>query len=433
MVGRLDRRPEDRHQLVADVGCQRAVVGEHERGHLFVVLAQHIDDLARRVAIRVAREDDQIAEQHREGPLLSPKCALLGIVQHLLDHVGRHILLEGCLDPPALAFFGQVAINGQYRVGPREGQGRVHHVEPHVRVHEKLIGDADEEPEERHDEHQPAEGAHPRQCGHDEQWQDNDGQQVEDPGPARSGDEIRGQDIVDDRGVVFQARRHGPERRAADVADPDRRRSHQHDLVLERAARQLAPENVADGVVGKGLLGAQVIDQHLPGLVGADEAIPDLDPFDAIGPRADRELRLAHEMPIAQDRQGWEQVLSALDHQRHPSHDTVGIDGHAEVAGRRRGGREHVEIALRRVGLQEGHRGSARVRVDDERVLGVRDAAELPLDAPLVEFVPDLRLAHMEEVAEHDRGRRSLECAPARDRCRRPAGSPGGSRRAAEP
>ncbi len=88
---------------------------------------------------------------------------------------------------------------------------------------EELVGDGDEEREERHDEQQAAEGGEPRQNGQDQQRQGDDGEEVEDPRPARARDEVSGQQVVDDRRLDLGPGIDRSERRAADVADPDRR------------------------------------------------------------------------------------------------------------------------------------------------------------------------------------------------------------------
>ena len=236
-------------------------------------------------------------------------------------------------------------------------------------VHEEPAGGEDVEDEQARGEAEPSEGAQPRQRRSHEGAQRDDGEQVEELRPLGSRHEALRQDTVDDRGVNLDAGIQRAEGRVPQIVGAQGGGADEHDSILERAARYLAPENVGNGNLGKRLRGTEVVDEQLPALVGRDEPLAHLDPIHPMAADLHRETWPSQIVPGAQDRERREEVLPRLDDEWHPSENAIRITAQTEVPGRGGDVTEDVEVALRSVGPDEWQRARVRRLVGDQRVL----------------------------------------------------------------
>src|SRR5207245_5641267 len=132
--------------------------------------------------------------------------------------------------------------NGVLRRHPEE---RTEHVKPELRVSEEEVPSGHVDKEKHRAEQKTFESVQPRKSYPEQSRKEDDCQHVEDLRPTGPLDKVSGEDVVNDRSVNLGTRIHVAERSASQVANPDGRGPHHHDLVLEGSARQLALENVA--------------------------------------------------------------------------------------------------------------------------------------------------------------------------------------------
>ena len=172
----------------------------------------------------------------------------------------------------------------------------------------------------------------------------------------------------------LRARVDGADRRVPAVVGPGGRRAHNHDLVLERVARDLPGQDVADGHVREGLCRTEIVDEQPAALVGGDGCPAELEPVHPVPTYVYHEQRRVQVVPGRHDGKRREELLSPLNDERHPADDAVFVVPEAEVPGAIGGLGEYPETTLRSVRLWKRRELHLRILVHDERVLGCVDA-----------------------------------------------------------
>ena len=199
------------------------------------------------------------------------------------------------------------------------------------------------------------------------------------------------------------------ERCVPQIVRSQRGRPHQHDAIFEYARGHLALKDIGHGNLCERLRRTGVVDEQLSDLVGSDEAVAQLDAFDAVGPDHHRESRSSQVMPGARNGQWREEIVAQLDDERHPAQDTIRIASQAEVARRGSGLAENVEVVLRRIGRNEWDAARLRPPAGDGRIFGACKTLHAAFDLARLEPVFERGLAHVEEISEDDRGRGAFD------------------------
>ena len=100
MVRLLERRAEDGHHPVAEIGDERAAVVEDGLAHLAEVVVEDLDHLLGRARLREGREAAQVGEHHRaRADLAAEAQPAAGLREHLVDDLLRDEAGEEVADP----------------------------------------------------------------------------------------------------------------------------------------------------------------------------------------------------------------------------------------------------------------------------------------------------------------------------------------------
>ena len=103
VVGLVQRRPEHRHDPVAEIRHERAAAVHDRVAHLAQVVVEDADDAVRRRVLAVRGEPAQVAEEHRAlAPHAAQPQLVVGAIDHLVDDALRHEAREEVAHPPAL-------------------------------------------------------------------------------------------------------------------------------------------------------------------------------------------------------------------------------------------------------------------------------------------------------------------------------------------
>ena len=125
--------------------------------------------------------------------------------------------------------------------------------------------------------------------------------------------------------------------------------------------------------MGKGLGRTEIVDPHLPVLVGGDKAFTHLDAFHAIAGDIDDQLGPIRVMPGALHRQVRKEVFAAFDHQGNVADHAVPVAGDGEIPGTVGGIGENFQVGLRRIGGDERQPGPIRVLLENHGIPGLAD------------------------------------------------------------
>ncbi len=250
VVGVGDGGPEGRHDHVALVFVEVAVVGQDDIGHLGEVDVEQGDELLGLEALGKGREVLQIGEEHRQLAPLPPGVDAVRLAHEQLDELGVHVVGENILDERPLAALADVVQPERADRRHREGERGDRHLDP------KAEGDGEEghrpleeKPADDDRRHPPAEFYRRRHHEGGEDRDQNERGRV--CGPAARPQEVSLQDVRERRRMEENARVGGGKGRRPQVEGPGRRRPDEDDLVPKDGrveSRRLARPAVEPGL-----------------------------------------------------------------------------------------------------------------------------------------------------------------------------------------
>ena len=275
MIGVVDRRIPERHDVVAHVLVDRAVPVEYgARQRREQPVDQGSQALGvRLVLLRDRREPAHVAEQHRHVPGFPAQLELARLPDQTFDQSGREVLGEGAAEPASLGLFAEVGPEHQQAEYEADGDDRPGRVEQHAVPGEQEPRPSGEDAGGHDAGDQGRQRAERRHQERHQQPGERRGQDFRRQRPSRTVEVVLRQDHVEKLRVDLHARHQAVEGSRPDVEQARGRRADQHDAIPQLVGPCRAGEDVVDRVGAQGVA-RSVVDPHAAQPVGRDDEGP---------------------------------------------------------------------------------------------------------------------------------------------------------------
>ena len=291
MVGVVERRVPERHDRVAHIFVDRALVLDDRVGHRRQEAVHQLRQALRVVLVgfRDRGEAAHVAEHDGHGPRLAAEHELLRRLRELLDEGGRQILAEGRADAPPVLLLAHIADEFQREVDQEAREQREAEIDQDAaalvkRYQDRPVTISAIAANRTSSAPAPSAGA----SSDSEQAGDERDGELGDGRPVRMRQHRTREHRFENLRMDLDAGHRRIERRGLDVEQADGRCADQHELAGEPVGWNAPFEHVLGRHVARRIVRAEM-DPELAGAVGRDFEAGHRDALHAGGVGADQD------------------------------------------------------------------------------------------------------------------------------------------------